>query len=131
MGFEVKIVVGKSTDTIKGMGDDADKNWFQIMGMVDICKPGHGSELAKLCGNIAQDIDAPNVYLYAPMGDGDMTVTEDCYGTKLQAFPLSMVLDALYADSNNDSYRRFKWALALLESMQDDIENLEVVLYGY
>lgn len=128
MGYEVKVLVGKSTNFLQR---EEKTNWFQIMGMVDLCKPGHGSGISKLCQSIELDKVAQKVYLYAPMGDGDTTVEEDCYGVKLKTIPLEIVLDALYADQENDPYRRFKWAIALLEAMQDDLENLEIVLYGY
>lgn len=128
MGYEVKVLVGKSTNFLQRKEKT---NWFQIMGMVDLCKPGHDSGISKLCQSIELDKVAQKVYLYAPMGDGDTTVGEDCYGVKLKTIPLEIVLDALYADQENDTYRRFKWAIALLEAMQDDLENLEIVLYGY
>jgi len=41
------------------------------------------------------------------------------------------VVEALKKDAKDDDYRRFKWALALLEAMKDDSERLSVLLYGH
>jgi hypothetical protein len=42
------------------------------------------------------------------------------------------VVDALEKDAKDNDYRRFKWALGLLKSMEDDAEeNLSVLLYGH
>ena len=44
---------------------------------------------------------------------------------------LSKYSYALKQDMAKDNYRRFKWALALLESMQNETQEITVLLYGH
>lgn len=124
MGYEIKIYVG----TVHESQSDEGAAWFSIVGMVDICKPGYGSNIYKL-----QDAanGKPPVFFYGT--DGNTQMREDCYGTKLVAYKPADVLAALKKDAKADNYRRFPMAVDFLSSsiknMKD--ERLAVVLYGY
>jgi hypothetical protein len=152
MGYETQLIIGSAghtSDEIK-KGDliiedgesyhpylkDEDGNfiytgrketWFQIMATIDLSKCGSGSAI--------HDIDRVNKdeshgwYWYE--SDGNTRTTEDKYGDQLKPVQLQVVIDALKKDIEKDDYRRFKWALALLESMVDDRENLTCLIFGH
>lgn len=151
MGYETKLYIGKSTcvssDELKRGEPELDGDfvykpylkdennnviptgkkatWFEVMAIIDLCKAGYGSEIHK--------IDRKNTdenhfwYFY----EGSAEITEDCYGEKLKPVPIITVLEALKKDNENDQYRRFTWAIALLESMKYDKEELSVLIYGH
>lgn len=151
MGYETKLYIGKSTlvtgfDYKRGEpeldGDSVyrpylkDENnefiksgkkatWFEVMAMIDLCKAGYESEIHK--------IDKKNTdenhfwYFY----ENNSEITKDSYGEKLKPVPILTVLEALKKDNEYDPYRRFTWAIALLESMKDDKEELYVLIYGH
>ena len=131
MGYETVLAVGTIHDGFFATKENESKNWFQVMAMVDLCKAGYDSELHKLIPKKSEVDPAQAVYLYAPMGDGDTEVTEDRYGDKLHPVPLELVLAALRKDNERENYRRFTWAIGLLESMVSTTEDLYVILYGY
>lgn len=129
MGYEVQMLVGKVHENMKGYCDDTkDKAWFQIYASVDLCKPGYDAVVMKLKDNSKAD----PVYMYSVMGDGDTQIAEDCYGETIVPIPIQNVIEALHTDQRNDYYRRFRWALALLESMRDEEGGqLSVAFWGY
>jgi len=130
MGYETILAVGSMHEGYFASEDNKDKRWFQVMATVDLCKAGYDSEVLKLLPKKSEVDPKDEVYLYAPMGDGDTNVTEDRYGDKLHPVSLEDVLAALRKDAERDTYRRFKWAIGLLESMATT-DNLHVILYGY
>lgn len=152
MGYETKLLVGESTsltddENVYGdlivedgeayrpmLKDDKGnllttgrkETWFQVMAEIDLCKCGHDSPI--------HDIDRVNKdeshqwYWY----HGNERRTEDCYGDRPKPVPIKTVIDALKKASEDDEYRRFKWALGLLEAMATDQESkISVLLYGY
>ncbi len=133
MGYEVIVSVGRvhddnfyETEESKGL------QYFREYASVDLCKPGNDSSFLQAIRQAKEnDNDLKPVYLYAPMGDGDTQVVKDKYDDKLFPIPIQDALDALRKDNERDPYRRFKWAVALLESMAEDSENLFVISWGY
>lgn len=121
MGYETKLLVGK---VCKGI-DEAGAVFFMIYAQVDLSKTGSYSHVSKLA---AHHKGNPTVYWYF---DGNTRETEDGYGDKPIPLPIGTVLEALQKDVKTDDYRRFKWAMALLEAMKDDKEQLSVLLYGH
>ncbi|MCK5020052.1 MAG: hypothetical protein KAS32_23565 [Candidatus Peribacteraceae bacterium] len=103
------------------------ETWFQIVATIDLCKCGDNSAI--------RDIDCVNKdeshHWFWFENDGNTQTTEDRYGDKLKPVPINVVIQALKQDVKTDNYRRFKWALALLESMIDDKEKLSVLFNGH
>lgn len=151
MGYETKLLIGASSsltndesvygeliiedgEAYRPMLKDEDDNflktgkketWFQLMATVDLCKCGYDSAINNI-PHVNTD-ESHQWYWY----EGNERRIEDCYGAKLKPAPLIDVINALKKDIEDDEYRRFKWALALLESMQNDSEKITVLLYGH
>lgn len=131
MGYEVKIYVVEGSMTIKGHADKA-HSYVRVLGMVDVAKPGYDSEIYKLSSS--KEEENPAVFLYDLNGNEEHT--EDRYGKKLRLWPIETALAAIETDSGSDSFDRFKYALALLQSVskhrdRNDHQRLGVVFYGY
>lgn len=109
--------------------------WFQVMAAVDLCKLGYQGD--QLNAIIAKSFDTAKrndrtVHYFYPPTEGNMRKTEDCYGCSLWPIPVKEVLAAINTLSDEAmGYRRLRWAKALLESMADDTEQLEVMFYGH
>jgi len=127
MGYETELVVGKLTDHKFG---HETAHWFKVYAVVDMCKMGYDTLVATLDAHLPKGSE-PAVYWYAPTGDGNTMITEDSYGDMPKPLPIKTVVEALEKDMENEDYRRFKWALALLKSMEDDPEGLSVLMWGY
>jgi hypothetical protein len=69
-------------------------------------------------------------FVYVYMKDGNTQFVEDSYGDNLIPAPFSEVLEAVKKDCKRDNYRRFQWLKGLMESMEDDSENLVCAFYG-
>jgi hypothetical protein len=158
MGYEIKLIIGKTSsisnkehveDMTKPFSDgsgfewkkDADGNpvftgrtetFFDCMAEVDLCKVGEG-KVSSLVGEVQKmaEKNADKCFYFYGTTDGNKSAKEDRYGDKLHPVPISDVLSALEADAELDDYRRFRWAIALLKSMKDDSEGLEVMFWGH
>lgn len=128
MGYEVQMLVGVVHENMKGYTEETkDKGWFQIYAAVDLCKPGPTKIL-----ELKDAAKADPVYVYAIMGDGDTMTIEDRYGAPVVPMPIRDVLEALHTDQRNEHYRRFSWAIALLESMVNEEQGqLSVAFWGF
>jgi len=152
MGYETRLYVGKSTSLTHDVYKRSDKpeidgedvyypyekdnegnlittgkksTWFEVMAMIDLCKTGHGSEISKI--DFKNTDESHYWYFYS----GNKEIIDDNYGDKSKPIPISVVLEALKKDYQESEYRRFKWAIALLESMAEDKEELSVLFYGH
>ena len=126
MGYETQLLVGKATDM-----EFQGKKYFMVYATVDMSKMGYDSAVYDLPWK-NENTDDVMWEWYAPTGDGDIAVCQDRYGDYPQPVPVGDVIEALRTDSAGDDYRRFKWALALLEAMEKDTpEGLSVILWGY
>jgi hypothetical protein len=70
--------------------------------------------------------------LAADIEDG--YITEDCYGDPLGVIPIQEFLEALKEDNEREPYRRYQWAIAMLEAIIGgftDTKRLFVVTYGH
>jgi hypothetical protein len=158
MGYETKLIIGKASqaspewalsDQLYKDGSgfeplrDAKGNilhtgrtehWFQIMAMVDLCKLGHADDslnrLLHQSHKTAKEQNKAHVYYFYD-SDGNTQVKEDRYGDGMWPVPIKDVLDAMKASEGAQTYRRLVWAIALLEAMVKDSENLQVLFYGY
>lgn len=126
MGYETQLLIGR--DTKNSFEDEG--TYFQVYANVDMCKMGNSKVLDLNWRNETPEVN--HWYFYAPAGDGNTTITEDRYGDIPKPVPLKQVVEALRADCEKDTYRRFKWALALCEAMlADGGEDLSVLLWSY
>lgn len=138
MGYESKLYIGElheaedvyveDENAEDGSGYPKDENgdliptgkkerWLNIFGMIDLCKCGSESKWLKIVSEFSQEIDE-NVYPFI-FEEGDIQIKEDKYGDKLIPVPLEEVLIALKDDNKRGNYRRFKWAIAMIESILD------------
>ena len=151
MGYEIKLVVGKSgysgrehkrSDEAELDGDLAwfpylkDENddlietgrteiYFRVYGIIELCCPGHESNLLQLDW---KNGEADSVVWYYYHTDGNTDVREDNYGDVAKPVPVADVIEALEKDLREEDYRRFRWALGFLREMDDDAE---VMFYGH
>lgn len=123
MGYETRLIVGKTSS----IGTGNKTRWFQKMVVIDLCVLGHPSNLLQL--DWKNKNERPLVYWY--LDDGNTKVTEDSYEDMPKPLPIKAVCDAVTKDIANSDYRRLKWALGLLEAMEDDPEGLEVLITGH
>lgn len=158
MGYEIKLYIGKAYRDCEEIARDMSKpyedgsgfeyqkdkdgnyvktgrieKYFSVYAMVDLCKCGYDSKIYDLSGKshklANENKDKYFYYFYG--SDGNSQVVEDRYGDYMYAMPIKDTIKALTADRQKDEYRRYKWAIALLNSMKDDQENLEVLFFGY
>lgn len=101
--------------------------YFQVMAMVDLCKCGYSSHISKINWKNTRD----DIVWYWYTEDGNTQIKEDRYGDASEPVDINIVIEALKKDVQDDDYRRFKWALALLESMKDDKEGIKILFYGH
>ncbi|MCP4976774.1 MAG: hypothetical protein GY931_11485 [Maribacter sp.] len=130
MGYETTLLIGKtSASTLcHTPGFHSKVSFFSIYATIDLYRCGSDSHILKVDRiNISED----TVYYW--YYDGlDAPKYEDRYGDKLKPVPISVVINALRKDVKQDDYGRYKWALALLRSMERDKEdNIGVLLYGH
>jgi hypothetical protein len=151
MGYETKLIIGRSCQSTKEVSrgelvledgeayrpylkDDKENYiytgreeiYFMVYATIDLCKCGSDSAISKIDWT-NKEKDTVFWYFY----DGKDQINEDCYGDCPKPLPLSVVLEALRIDSKEGDYRRFKWAVSLLESMENDSENIQVLFYGH
>ena len=153
MGYETKLYIGKSRftseETKKGeltiengecyrpylknknggfINTGRTETYFSVYAMIDLCKCGSESAIHKL--NRQNEDKKHFWYFYGE--DGNKPISEDRYGDSLKPVPIGDVIAAIECDMiENSEYRRFKWALGLLNTMKDDNENLEILVYGH
>ena len=121
MGYETKLIIGTTT-----LNEGRD-NYFMKYAEVDLCKIGFTSKINEL-GMFNTD-ETTSWYFYST--SGEHRITEDCYGSRFNPLPIHEYITKLKEDVENSDYRRFKWALALLEAMDTDSEPKYVIAYGH
>lgn len=154
MGYEVKLLIGevgtsghkfKRSEQFEIDGDSIyypyikDENgdlvktgvketYFMVAAQIDLCKPGYNSNILAA---LRKNEDPSHEYYYYG-SDGNTRIVEDCYGDKSDIHSIDEIISALKKDIESDSYRRFKWALSLLESMKNnDGGDFKVMWYGH
>jgi len=151
MGYEVKIMIGEiGTSASKLLREKNPKvesdgeiwyphakdengdfiktgkneTYFMIAAEIDMCKIG-SSHLFKALNKNTSDVSEYYWYGY----DGNMRISEDRYGDKAEVATIEDCITALKKDVKESDYRRFEWALALLESMKDS--EMKVLWFGH
>jgi len=133
MGYELYMKVGKVPE-IDILKNNEGQSCFIEECVIDLCKCGESN-----VGNLASDYMTKGkalLYWY----ENDKEVTEDACGDKPKPIPTKLVIEALRKDvkvldhgDNDRPYRRFEWALSLLEAIdkRDDGEKKEFcVIFG-
>ena len=98
--------------------------YSQVVGMIDLCKPGDFSSILKLM----QESNDTDCYIFND--DGDTLKIVDRYDEFLKEASVQDVIEALEKDCERDSYWRFPIALSFLKSLPD-VDGLSVLFYGY
>lgn len=121
MGYELYMKVGKVPE-IDILKNKEGQLWFEEEIVIDLCKCGDSN-----VGRLAiKHLLRKKPLLYWYENESDKEVTEDSYGDKPTPIPTKEVIEALRKDvlvldlvygDNDRPYRRFEWALALLEAI--------------
>ena len=153
MGYETRLLIGLSTAACKGAkkGDyfldenndldrkymrdedgelvctDGTESYFMAYATIDLCKVGCLLP-DELRFNTAPDKHVNYWY------EGGKQCMQDSYEEYPAVVKLNVVLSAIreqQALNGDEPYRRFDWAISLLESMSKGKEELEVLLVGH
>lgn len=108
MGYEQRIYVGEPSP-YPCPSIDGNKTWFQVFGMIDVCKVGGML--------VPDDVAKAGIPIFIFGTDGDTKIVKDCYGTELVAVPIAEVIATLKAINAVEKYSRTKWAYDMLVSM--------------
>lgn len=150
MGYETKLVIGEegfTSDEIKRgelviedgeayrqyIKDEYDnfvrtgkkETYFSVIATIDLCKCGYDSAISEI--DFKNNDESHFWYYY----DGNEKTVNDCYGDKSKPVSIGEVVKALEKDVKNSDYRRFKWALDMLKSMESSDPSLKVMFYGH
>jgi len=126
MGYESQLIVGNATQQeYQGV------RYFMIYGTIDMCKLGQHTALYELDWCNKKDSEEPVWGFYAAAGDGNTEITKDKYGDTPKPIPIALVIEALEKDAKVSDYRRLKWAIALLKSIQETTNDATVLLWGH
>ena len=120
MGYETKLIIGITTF------NEGKDNYFMKYAEVDLCKVAWFNDLNDLETHNLEE--GTSWYFYS---EDDNVINEDDYGRKLTPLPLMYYITKLKESMEHSDYRRFKWALALLEAMDIDSEPKYVIAYGH
>lgn len=100
--------------------------FFEVVGTVDLCKAGYGSEIHALKMAEPQRV---TVHFYE---SANITSVDDSYDNFHQALPAQAALNALLQDEETTPYRRYRIAIALLTQFIEDFgKDASVILYGH
>ena len=115
-------------------------HYFSVYATIDLSKCGYDSEISALEKRAHELAKAhpSDVYYHYYRSDGNTETKEDCYGSPFYPVPIGDLLEAVRSDTETSAdqnggtpYRRFAWALALLESMASDPDELQAVFYSH
>ena len=150
MGYEVKLMIGKSSQhqergPTELDGDFAYRPWlkdeagkpiptgrmhtyFSVYAELDLCCVGNSA-----INEMDHTNKDPDHYWYWYHSDGNTEEHTDKYGSGLKPVSIRKVLEALKQDvEDQPEYRRFHWAVGLLQAMMDnDGDHLQVLIYGH
>jgi hypothetical protein len=135
MGYELYMKVGRVSE-IAALQNEQGQHYFREDCSIDMSKCGESN-----VGSLASDYMTKGkamLYWY----ENDKEVTEDACGDRPMPIPTRLVIEALRKDvkvldhgDNDRPYRRFEWALSLLEAIEkrDDGEKKEfcVIFEGH
>ena len=145
MGYETKLIIGKSGHSFKEVQQAKDgaymkdkyghfihtgrqEIYFSEYAQINLCKCGYDSNISAID---FKNKESESVVWFWYGEDGNKEVKEDRYGDSSRPVAISEVIEALKKDIKLYGYRRFDWALALLESISKSEPDAEVLFYGY
>lgn len=159
MGYEIKLIIGKASEGSNEIERDMSKpysdgsgfeykkdangeyvttgrmeRYFQVYAEIDLCKIGYEDKPLNALSAKSHKGPEKEVYYFFGTTEGNKDGREDRYGERLYPIPAEEVLAALkdaQEREGSEPYRRFKWAIALLESMVDDNEGIQVLFWGH
>jgi len=111
MGYELKIKIGRVGNP-RPISRKENRTSFLADITIDLACCGD-SNIAKIAEQSFSVYAQPKIQYY----EGDHTITEDACGSKPSLVPLEKIIEALKKDIKKEDYRRFRWALATLESV--------------
>lgn len=122
--YETTLLIGKSTNMrwfdkqTQALSDEY--NYFMVYAQIDLSK----------APAVYTTIESGQKMYFFDTSDGNRSVIKDEYGSPLYAHSAGEILTQL--KDTSDDYRRYKWAIALLESMIETAgEDLHVLLFGH
>ena len=119
MGYELRLYAGELSD----LSNDQGERYMDCILSVDLCKPGHKSNVAAIDGEPI----GIKVYFYY-----NEKINSDSYEEDVKAYPLAVVIKALEADASTENYRRFPLALATLKALDNEqFSNVYVAFVGH
>lgn len=111
------------------------EQWFEIYAEVDLCKIGNDcpafSALLDDVHKLAKEKSKKHVIYFYGTGNGNSEVKDDNYSDAFYPVSAREVLRALKLDNAEINYRRFSWAIVLLEAILKDDEDAQVIFYGH
>jgi len=111
MGYELKIKIGRVGNT-RPIPRKENRTSFLADITIDLACCGD-SNIAKIAEESFRADAYPKMFWY----EGDERITEDACGSEPSLVPLEKIIEALKKDIKKEDYRRFRWALATLESV--------------
>lgn len=112
MGYELKIKIGRVGNP-RPISRKENRTTFLTDITIDLVCCGEDSNITKLAEQSFSVYAQPKVQYFK----GDEAINEDSYGSVPSLVPLDKVIEALKKDIKKEDYRRFRWALATLESV--------------
>lgn len=160
MGYEIKLIIGKSTAGRPEIARDMNKpysdgsgfeykkdkkgndvltgkieHYFSVYAELDLCKIGYADNALNRLNTKSHDPKrrSKHVYYFYGTTEGNKDARKDNYDAPLFPVSLKQVLKSIkeVQQAESEPYRRFTWAIALLESMAQDGEDLEVLFWGH
>jgi len=145
MGYETHVIIGELGNEMNEYEDDLD-NPFEdgsgyphkkddkgrlirtgrferyLMIGAEMCMGKiYDSALDSVHTHYKKNPHLPDHIVYCYMKDGNSRFKEDGYGDPLIIAPFIDVMEAVREDVDRSDYRRFKWLLSLMDSMEDNI----------
>jgi len=100
--------------------------WMEVIAMVGLCKAGYDSKIHAMCGK--ENSYHYNVFFYV---GGNDEILDDNYSELMRVYTAQEVLNSLIEDDKEFPYRRFKIAIALLQSVIKEFKNPIVAMFGH
>ncbi len=129
MGYEVRMKIGRAIDYSNDK-EEVNEISFLVDAEIDLSVIGGGAlgKLVMKSQTAAEENKKESYYFYG--SDGNSRITRDNYDAPFSPVEIDEVIAAI--ESDGDEYRRFKWALALLNSIKETTRNeFKVIFFAH